>query len=528
MLRLSLSILPQKPLPRFLLCLFLSALGLLALLYSYESDANFVTYRFASNWSAGRGLIYWTTGPDVTTYPLVPLLMALPRVDVQPVGGFLSLLAIATGALFLMRLAEDRWIAGLAYILASVMQPSPVILVMLAFALAGLDAIRYRRWLLAGLLLGLAILTEPTAIGLAALAVILIIRAGDPPWRYLIPVILLPVGVLALIGLGRVYFISMTPGTFSLALPALAFFALIRQRAAVSPVSAVLAAWSAFIGLLAALGGTAPTQAILPGVILVAMSLPARWWVLVAILIDMGLRVALGNPGVIVNTDQVYPPLDAGLWLGAHTGPDTTIATDEIGLLSFEAGRRVIDMSGSLQANPLDRFFMIRNAPDVVVLRDGVDLLWPGFATTYARMTQIGYLTIYQRVVNWGALDDHGVDVNLSDKVGRQDLRLSNVAIGNTLHPGDLVRVRLDWELAYAPSFEVEIKLDLLDAAYKGLGGVLDKLPPSEWHAGRMSTYHALTLSGDAQAGRISLFLNVGIRAGTMGTLKVAEVDIVR
>jgi hypothetical protein len=525
---LSLSSLPQKPLPRFLLCLFLSALGLLALLYSYESDANFVTYRFASNWSAGRGLIYGMPGPDVTTYPLAPLLMALPRVDVQPVGGFLSLLAIAAGALFLMRLAEDRWIAGLAYILASVMQPSPVILVMLAFALAGLDAIRYRRWMLAGLLLGLAILTEPTAIGLAALSVILIIRAGDPPWRYLVPVIFLPVGVLTLIGLGRIPFISITPGTFSLILPALALFALLRRRAAVSPVGAVLAAWSAFIGLLAALGGTAPTQAILPGAILLAMSLPARWWVLAAILLDMGLRVALGYPGAVVNTDQVYPPLDAGLWLGAHTGPDATIATDEIGLLGFEAGRRVIDMSGRLQANPVDRFFVIRNAPDVVVLREGLSMPWPGFATTYARMEQIGNLTIYQRVVNWGGLDDHGVDVNFSDKVGRQDLRLNNVAIGNLLHPGDLVRVRLDWELAYAPSFDVEIKLDLLDANNKGVGGVLDKLPPAAWHTGRMSTYHALTLSGEAQDGRISLFLNVGIRAGSMGTLKVAEVSVAR
>jgi hypothetical protein len=525
---LSFSILPQKTLPRLLLCLFLTALGLLALLYDYESDANYVTYRFATNLGAGRGLIYWMSDPDVMTYPLVPALMALPHVDVQPVGGFLSLLAIATGALFLMRLAGDRWSAGLAYILATVMQPSPVVLVMLAFALAGMDAIRYRRRALAGLLLGLAILTEPTAIGLAVLAVILVIRAGDPPWSYLIPVILLPAGVLALIGLGRIAFISLVPGTFSLVLPALALFALIRRRDSISPVSATLAAWSAFIGLLAALNSTAPTQAILPGAILLAVSLPARWWVFVAILIDMGLRVALGNPGVIVNTDQVYPPLDAGLWLSAHTGPDATIATDEIGLLSFQAGRRVIDMSGKLQANPLDRFFVIRYAPDVVVLRDGVNLPWPGFATTYARMQQIGYLTIYQRVVNWAPLDDHGVDVNFSEHLGRQDLRLHNVAIGNTLHPGDLVRVRLDWELAYTPSFEVEIKLDLLDANNKGITGVLDKLPPPEWHAGRMSTYHALLLPDDVQDGRISLFLNVGIRAGNMGTLKVAEVGVAR
>src|SRR5439155_2328082 len=126
-------------------------------------------------------------------------------------------------------------------------------------------------------------------------------------------------------------------------------------------------------------------------------------------------------------------------------------------------------------------------------------------------------------------LDDHGVDVNFSAKLGRDDLHLSNVAIGNTLHPGDLVRVRLDWELAYQPSFDVEIKLTLLNEQGAPVAGMpIDRVPPDQWHVGKVSTYHLITLPNETPAGKLSLYLGVGIRAGSMGELKVAEVSVMR
>jgi hypothetical protein len=161
------------------------------------------------------------------------------------------------------------------------------------------------------------------------------------------------------------------------------------------------------------------------------------------------------------------------------------------------------------------------------VLHEGLTIPWEGFATTYARFHTDDPFEVYVRVVDFAPLDDHGVDVNFSAGLGREDLRLVNVGVGQSLRPGIFVRVRLDWELAHAPAHDVEIKLDLLRDDFTGVGGTLDRLPPEVWRAGRVSTYHGFIIASDAQPGPVSLFVNVGIRAATLGIVNVVQVHIV-
>lgn len=154
-----------------------------------------------------------------------------------------------------------------------------------------------------------------------------------------------------------------------------------------------------------------------------------------------------------------------GMWLAENTAPDALIVANEAALIGYHAmPRPILDLDGRLMPVERDRFLMIRHAPDVVVLREGESVGWENFATTYAQVQRVGTLSVYQRVVNWSALDDHGVDVNLSARFNRADMRLVKVGIGRELRRGDLVRVRLDWQLAFAPRQTVEIKLNLLGA----------------------------------------------------------------
>jgi hypothetical protein len=205
------------------------------------------------------------------------------------------------------------------------------------------------------------------------------------------------------------------------------------------------------------------------------------------------------------------------------------VATADIGVLAFHASRPVIDLSGRFQPIAFDSTFFLRYAPDIVVLNDAAAAPWQWFKTTYAQVYTAGDRSVYHRVVNFAPLDDHGVNVNFSAKLGRDDLHLSNVAIGNALHPGDLVRVRLDWELAYQPSFDVEIKLTLLNEQGAPVAGMpIDRLSPDQWRVGKVSTYHLITLPGDAPAGKLRVYLGVGIRAGVLDELQVAEVNVAR
>ncbi len=513
-----------------LLYLLIAGIGWIAWGRTHEADANFVTYRFASNLLAGRGLLYWSPDPAISTYPLVPLLLSLLGLTGAPMpglGGVISIVAPAVGAFFLTRLVGNRWAAGIAYVLLTAVQSSPVVLTMSALVLAGIDAARCSRWTLTGVSMGAAILTDPSALAPATLTLVLVLATGGAWQRYLLPAASIPLVVILLLGMTTGVspnnLVSVVPGVVVLALPVIAVLALVRRWPVLrqSPHVAILVAWSAITALYALLAGTLPTSAILPGPIALASLLTPPALVLAAVGIDLILGLLLTAPYDVSGET-------AGRWIASNTGSQASVAAVGIGPLPFYAARPVIDLSGEIQSVAFDSTFFLRYAPDVVALEPGTTAPWEWFETTYAQVFAEGEKVVYQRVVNFAPLDDHGVDVNFSAKLGRADLRLSNVALGNVLHPGDLVRVRLDWELAYKPSFDVEIKLTLLNEQGLPVAGAPSKVPPEAWRVGKLRTYHLIVLPNDVPDGRLSLYLGVGIRAGELGELKVAEVSVAR
>jgi len=527
------STLPDRLLP--LLILILAWIGWLALGRVYEPDANYVTYRFAANLAAGRGLVYLTPDPAISTYPLVPTLLAIPArlgVPLPAAGGILSILAITVGALFLIRLTNNQWVAGIAYATVTAAQPSPVVLVMIALAMAGLDAVRSQRWLLAGVLLALAILTEPSALALALLTIFLIIREGGSVRRYLLPAILIPLAVVALIsltlGLRTAFneaFVSFPTAIVTLVLPVVAVITLARCWPALrqAPYTAILLAWGGVTVFIAVLTGSAITAAILPGLIALAAHFPwqPRLVVIAAACLDLALGViAPVSPRVAASSEAL------GKWFLTNATPEVTIATTEIGALAFYAERSIADLSGKLRQSPFDTAFFARYAPDFFVLRNGTAVPEKPFKTSYAAVQSAEERTIFARVVNYAGLDDHGVDVGYGNPI-RYDLHLSNVAIGNTLRPGDLVRVRLDWELMYPLPYLAEIKMTINDETGQALVGQVDPVIAYRWPLGKTSSYHLFMLPSNAKPGKVRLFLGVRLRDTLSKELSVAEVNVV-
>ena len=94
--------------------------------------------------------------------------------------------------------------------------------------------------------------------------------------------------------------------------------------------------------------------------------------------------------------------------------------------------------------------------------------------------------------------------------------------------PGDMLRVRLDWQLAYAATHEVDITLRLLDPSGKPFAVTFDKLPTEDWHAGHISTYHALVLPNNTPEGSMTLELAVAYSNGDLGTQNIATVTVVK
>jgi hypothetical protein len=436
----------------FLGFLLIGAVGAPLIGNLYEAEANYTLYRFAVNLAEGRGLLYGTFEGQVTTFPLAPSVLALlHRVGVEPsLGSYLiNTLAVAVGALCLYLWRGQAWLGAL-YALLMLIQPSPLITLMLAFGLLGGLALREKRPLWSGVSLGLAMLAAPYA---ALIALGLAFAAAAQSWaalrRFAAPALVIPISVALL------------------------------MQAAYTPTH---------------------------------VALPLPDWARIRFYAEL---------------DELPDGRIIGAWLAENTAPDALIAANDAALIGYHAlPRRILDLDGALAPVQRDRFLMFRYAPDVVVLRDGESVGWDNFSTTYAQVFQSGTLSVYQRVVNWAALDDHGVAVNLSARFARQDLRLINVAIGRALRAGDLVRVRLDWQVQFVPRQTVEIKLNLLGADGIPIAGVIDRLPPEVWQRGGFSSYHLMVLPPNAAEGALRLFLGVDVNAASLADLQVAEVRL--
>lgn len=155
--------------------LALSVLIWLAWMHEFRLDDSFITYRYARNLAGGLGLVY-NQGDSIlsTTAPLYAILLAILSFvirDFNVLGSLIGIVSIGLGGALMYRLAARRmspvlalWVA-IVYVLSTPLwlalgmeTPLWIMLVLAAVWLALLD-----RWLWAGLLIGLAVLTRPDA-----------------------------------------------------------------------------------------------------------------------------------------------------------------------------------------------------------------------------------------------------------------------------------------------------------------------------------------------------------------------------
>src|SRR5437763_12646341 len=112
----------------------IAVIGPLVLLSTQDTTSNDITYRFAAHLAAGRGLLYGTPEAAVTTYPLVPVLLAIASAHLIPAGIILGIVARMCCAVLLAHLVStpgnpsfadrSRAIAGISFDLVSLPWPT--------------------------------------------------------------------------------------------------------------------------------------------------------------------------------------------------------------------------------------------------------------------------------------------------------------------------------------------------------------------------------------------------------------------
>ncbi len=517
---------------------------------------------YAAELRAGNGLVFNPGQPVLLiASPAYMLLLAAVQSiagDTSPVSILVFVAALALGANSLFRIARRT---GLSYGAASLVAGlfalawplwlgvGTALPLMTALCLIGFDLALADRWTLAGLVFAAAALTSPEAL-LLALPILLLAVNKRAIWRFGLA-LLVPLA-LAVIGLRLYYGPALWEGLlilksgssssfetqlyliFTIPTFILAIWAWYRQRA--SPIVAVCGAWiglylAVFIGILglsaasqlSPLAGPVLLLAIVgtrnikvrPIVSYVFVSLPSM--LLVFLLFPpIGSRDFFPpeSPPQLPDAVSVGTP-SAGLALDLRQSPDQV-------MISFD-GQFQPDVKTMIERGDVQSA-LIRYAPDCLVIRGVSRVTAKGLASgAWARLD-------YRPIDEWGLFRRYSTIGSFvaqpANAVYGTDIRLVGLALDqSTLQPGQLLRVRLDWEFARPASRPVTIDLWLESGEYV-LAAATDSYEASVFEAGRWSTYHTLTLEPEAWPGPVTLRVGVIVSNGVIARLPVATLDV--
>ena len=384
--------------------------GLFWFFRTYGYDDPYITYRYASNLAHGAGFVF-NAGEHTlsTTTPLYTLILALAGLAGAPIpiaSNLIACLSLALGGMAFWYLGEvgQSRAAGITALLLYPLFPLMIgtigaeTALYNALVLLGFLAYARERNVQSAVLLALATLVRADGV-LAVLVIaadVLLVRRRAPPWGALLAyVVLLAPWFLFAWG----YFGAPLPVTLvakqrqgMMAISEPFFAGLLRQarddywRYPVYRGHFVLAAggllyglarrhlwllivgWSLlYVAAYSALGVTSYFWyygPVIPGFIaLIGLGVQALHQ-LIARLAD--LRVAAGAAGLVAlallypqtagvryfaeHRDARLPSYQAaGEWLRAHTPPDSSLGTLEVGVIGYYAQRRMIDFAGLLQ-----------------------------------------------------------------------------------------------------------------------------------------------------------------------------------
>ncbi|MCC7447204.1 MAG: hypothetical protein IT324_07295 [Anaerolineae bacterium] len=538
------------------LAVLLSGLG-----FSYSPNTP-IAFRYAAQFRVGHGLVF-NPGEPVLLIPSPAYLLMLgiaaavfPSAPVHGIAWLLSAIALTVGANSLYRIAKRtdlsdvsaRWVSVLYIIMAS-LSAGGEFAVAAALSIAALDLALSSRWQQAGIIFAIAVLCRPEAL-LLAILILFLLTNTKARWQYVFALILTL--LLAVVGLRLYYGVLLWDGLLTLK-PEVAPFNVLSVLHLL-PLG-VLAIWGWYRQKndpVAALCGALVVLYVVIFTIVLQVSgnhIDSQLVAPLSLLAVVGAH-KLKVPPIATYLFMLAVPLYIALTLGPQIcfgcyTPDHQYIefTSEDVKDSKSVGAPSIDAVLALQSSPqqfwlaLDgqlqpdvkrlieradyRSLLIRYAPETLIVYNSP----PQDRFSASAWTQLDYRPankeyMFRRNALIGTFVDQPANIPYGP-----DMRLVGLALDqSSLRPGQLLRVRLDWELARPADRPVTVDLQLT-ADNKSLAQARDEFAPSVFQAGRWSTYHTITLADDAQPGSLALNVAVIVNDGTVARVPVATLS---
>ncbi len=542
--------------------IWIVAIGLLAIVVSAvwfigsPPDGRQIFGEYANQFRAGHGLVFNPGQPVLlVSAPAYLLLLGVIGTiipfNIQDIAWLLHVAALAVSAVSIFRIARR---AGLSQVISGLIATLSVLAwpigsgietpypIMAALSLLALDLALGSRWRIAGLVFCLAVLCSPEAIIPAVL--IFVFAVNNKAGRHYGLSLIIPL-VLALIGLRLYYGPALWDGLLifrflpslnppileiaSILLLGLAFWGWYRQRT--NPALALCGAW---VGLYLVIVG-------------VVLGAPANYHFApiagpVTLLAIVGAREVRIKPAIayaLVTAVYVVITFILSTTTYDYFGPYSSTVKDDksIGVPSLSTALRLrssadqvfVALNGELQPDVkamIERSdiqsILVRYAPDVMYVGESgkinADTISSfGKQLSYRQTDQPGF---YKRSIPIGTFVDQPVNIPYGPDIWLVGLALDQPS----LRLGQLLRVRLDWELPRPADRPVTVDLQLT-ADNKTLAQARDEFAPSVFQAGRWSTYHTLTLADNAQPGSLALNVAVIVNDGTIARVPVVTLN---
>ncbi len=527
---------------------------------SLTPDNRQILYWYAAQLRAENGLVF-NPGERVLLIaaPAYMLLLALFGSLFSPSGiarsaDWLFIAAQAVGVYSLFRIV---WRAGLSDVAAVVVAllyavAWPLWLgigtaapMMVALALLALDIALGSRWIPAGIVLAAAILCSPETIFLALPLLLIAITEGTGrrfTLALLIPLVLAGVGLrlyygpslwdgLLILKPSAAYLDNSLPWLLSLPILGVAAYGWLRRHT-VSMAIVVLGAWAVLHllidGVLLRMQAAwqyAPVVApalVLAGVGLQSLSLTVRraGYVLLAALV-LASTAGIDGPPPLSSAQPLPEDMHSIGVMSTARGLTLRYSPDQV-IIAFD-GQLQLELKQMIERGDIQST-LIRYAPDLLITTDSARIPAKSLSTggwAYLDYRPIDRPGMYIRYTEVGHFADQPANVPYG-----LDVRLVGLALDQaSLRPGQLLRVRLDWDLARPASKPITIDLRLESGEFV-LAHSHDEYAPSIFEAGRWSTYHTLLLSNEAWPGPVTLNVGVIVSDGTIARAPVATLNV--
>ncbi len=535
-----------------------------------------ILFRYVEQFRAGNGLVF---NPDqrilLIPSPAYVLLLGLigsvfPSLTLPGLVSLFYALALIVGSACVFHIARKLNIPDSIALFASILYafsgpliasadtalPFSEALCLLAFALAISD-----RWWLAGLITTLGALCNPGAL-VIVVPLLALANYRKRSWQYTLPVFGTLLVALALLisyygpSVGEsLLIVRSTPIDTGYLASYLAFGLLLIPALLLAPwgwyqhrnepVVAVLGLWIAlhlliFVALLHADLSelTLITGPILVLAIIGRSDLPRVrpvWAYIIIGVVGLGTWVLTAFGVGETNLAPVYA-VDSVQNLGSIGVPSlTSLAfthyTPDTGVISFD-GQLQPDLKRMIERDDTQSM-LIRYAPNVILIPDQSNRV-TAKELTEGPWAQLDYRPVklpdFSNVPGWTTFQRYApigqfVDQPVSASFG-PDIQLVGAALDQTtLKPGQMVRIRLDWQFSRAADKPVVIDLRLASGDFL-LAHATDEYQPGIFLTGPWSTYHTLTVIPQAWSGPVDLEIGVLVNNSPIRHVAISRITI--